>query len=84
MRYRVEILPRVEKRMNTLPKSVLVRINGAIKALAEEPRPPGVARVKVDGTYRVRVGDYRVVYDLNDARRSVTITGVGHRKDVYR
>lgn len=84
MKYHVEILPRVEKRMNTLSKSALVRINGAIKALQAEPRPPGVARVKVDGTYRVRVGDYRIVYDINDAARLITITGVGHSKDVYR
>jgi mRNA interferase RelE/StbE len=60
------------------------RVREAIDALAEDPRPPGATKLAGRGDYRVRVGDYRVVYAVDDAERLVLVARIAHRREVYR
>jgi mRNA interferase RelE/StbE len=84
-RYSVEIARRAIKSIAKLPRQEQQRIRAAIDLLADEPRPPGcVALSGEDSAYRVRVGDYRVVYEVFDKRLVIQVVRVGHRRDVYR
>lgn len=60
------------------------RIGAAIDALAVEPRPPGVVRLAGRDDFRIRVGDYRIVYAVDNAARLVLVARIAHRRDVYR
>ena len=73
-------LARLQKAHN----SSLKRIFAAIISLAENPYPAGSKKLANRPELRIRVGDYRIVYLVDDVRRTVTICGVGHRRDVYR
>ncbi len=84
MSYRLSIPRSVNKRMERLPVEVYDRVDSAILALADDPRPPGCARLRGREDWRVRVGDYRIVYGIDDERRLVEILNVAHRRDVYR
>lgn len=74
-----------EKDLEQLPLKETKRISKVIDELAKEPRPIGSKKLK--GTdrnlWRVRIGDYRVVYNINDTIKIVDIRKVGHRKDIY-
>ena len=85
MLYRVEISDAALKSLARLPESHWERIRGAIRALAETPRPPSCRKMAgyVDH-WCIRVGDYRVVYRVEDKRLLVLVVRVGHRRDVYR
>lgn len=67
-----------------LPAPILPRIRQAADALRDEPRPSGVRKMRKTGTCQIRVGQYRVVYDIDDEQQRVTILVVGHRSEVYR
>ncbi|MGH9464222.1 MAG: type II toxin-antitoxin system RelE family toxin, partial [Thermoanaerobaculia bacterium] len=82
--YRVELDSRAARALAALPKNAVARISEAISALAEEPRPPGARKLTARGGHRIRVGDYRVLYELEDRERRVRIYAVGHRKEIYR
>jgi mRNA interferase RelE/StbE len=83
--YRVEIARRAVKALAALPRTEQQRVRAAIDLLAENPRPPGcVALTGEAHAYRVRVGDYRIVYEVFDDRLVVQVVRVGHRRDVYR
>ncbi len=84
MSYRLSIPRGVNKRMEKLPTDVYDRVDGAILALADEPRPPGCKKLRGREDWRIRVGDYRIVYGVDDERRVVEILNVAHRGDVYR
>jgi len=84
MTYRVFILRRAQKEMNDLPAHVARRIAEEIRALSREPRPPGSMKLAGRGGWRIRSGDYRVVFDIDDKVQTVTVLHVGHRKDVYK
>lgn len=60
------------------------RILDTVASLGAEPRPHGVQKLAAEGGYRVRVGDYRIVYEIADAAQTVIITRIRHRRDVYR
>ena len=60
------------------------RIVDRIQALATEPRPPGIEKLSGAEKYRVRQGDYRILYTIDDATRTVMVVKIGHRRDVYR
>jgi mRNA interferase RelE/StbE len=86
-RYRVEFAPAAARQLTKLDAQVQRRIISALHALAADPRPRGV--VQLSGTrgaprWRLRVGDYRVIYEVHDARLLVLVVRVGHRRDVYR
>ena len=84
--YSLAIKKSAARELETVPgKKDRQRIVARIGRLAENPRPPGVE--KLSGTadkYRVRQGDYRIVYELDEKAESVLIVKIGHRKDVYR
>jgi len=83
--YRIEWKASASKELKRLDRSVIVRIVEAIGRLAEEPLPHGCRKLKgSEDTYRIRVGDYRVVYEVAKNRLVVEIVRVRHRKDVYR
>ncbi|MGB3653401.1 MAG: type II toxin-antitoxin system RelE/ParE family toxin [Rivularia sp. (in: cyanobacteria)] len=80
------MLPKVaKKQFNKLPSDVQERIETKINNLAIEPRPNGVKKIQgEENSYRIRVGDYRVVYDILDDILLVTVIRVKHRSQVYR
>jgi mRNA interferase RelE/StbE len=83
--YRIEVKPAASKELTKLPKQVAQRIADAIDELADNPRPPGCKKlVGTENTYRIRVGDYRVIYDIEDDRLTVWVIRVRHRKDSYK
>jgi mRNA interferase RelE/StbE len=82
--YAVFLKPRAERDLDRLPVAVARRIWQRLMALEEEPRPPTVAKLEGSDAYRVRVGNYRVVYLVDDRLRKVEIIRVAHRREVYR
>jgi mRNA interferase RelE/StbE len=81
--YQIRIGKRARKEVARLPRQDQARILVAVKALAQDPRPPGCKPIKVagQGTYRVRVGDYRVIYTVLDNERVVVVARVARRSE---
>lgn len=84
MRYEVRILQAAEREMDKLPSIVHSRISRRILSLEDNPRPRGTKKLSGRGEYRLRIGDYRVLYTINDKNSVVTVFAVGHRREVYR
>ena len=81
----VQVSRRALRALKPLPRQEQQRIRAAVELLAETPRPPGCVAMKGrDSTYRVRVGDYRIVYKVQDAMLLVLVLAIGNRKTVYR
>ncbi len=75
----------VQKQLDALPDDVYNRVIVKIRQLAENPRPDGVIKLKgVNNEYRIRAGDYRVRYEINNQRLIILLLQCKHRKDVYR
>jgi len=71
--------------MRRIPRPYNTRLMAAVSALAEGPRPPGCVRLQgPEGFYRVRVGDYRIVYLIEDRLLLICVVRVAHRREVYR
>lgn len=84
MTYRVQVAPAAVRQLRKLDGSALRRVQAAIELLAVEPRPSGAKKlVGGDGEWRVRTGDYRIVYEINDGVLLVLVVAVGHRREVY-
>jgi mRNA interferase RelE/StbE len=83
--YKVVISRSAEKDLSKLSKKVLLPISNAIDALEVNPRPPGCKKLKgaTENLWRIRVGDYRIIYAIADEVRIVDVRKVGHRKDIY-
>jgi mRNA interferase RelE/StbE len=82
--YRVEFKPAAERAFRKLPRSIQVRIRPHVDGLADDPRPPGAKKLTNAGDqWRIRVGDYRVVYTIQDDVLLVLVVKVGNRRDVY-
>lgn len=85
MKYRIVFLPVARKEIIALPHEVQKRIDRKTLALADDPRPHDVKALHGEkGLYRIRVGDYRIVYRVEDRIITIVIVRVRHRKDVYR
>jgi mRNA interferase RelE/StbE len=82
--YQLLIKPSARKELEQLSDSILRRIDEAIVKLSNHPRPVGSKKLVGAPLYRIRIGTYRVVYEIDDNRKTVTIVTVGHRGDVYR
>ncbi|MGK0177212.1 MAG: mRNA interferase RelE/StbE [Lentimonas sp.] len=83
--YSIRFLRPAEKDLRRIQKSIIPTILENIEALKENPRPAGCRKlVGSESAYRIRVGDYRVVYTIEDTIRIVEIDRIRHRKDVYR
>lgn len=73
-----------EKELRSIPKIFLIKIIQKIEPLAHHPRPFGVQVLRGDDRYyRLRQGDYRIVYEIDDAMKKITIIKIGHRREVY-
>ena len=85
MAYRLVVTGAARKDLDQLPKEVLKRVDPKILALAENPRPFGSEKLQgFESLYRIRVGKYRIIYDIDKAAYTVTVAKVEHRKSVYR
>jgi mRNA interferase RelE/StbE len=82
--YSLSILRRAQKELAQIPHGDYERIVEAIRGLAENPRPVGCRKLAAREGWRIRVGDFRVIYEIDDGQRSVTVLHVGNRRDVYR
>jgi mRNA interferase RelE/StbE len=82
--YTVEIKPSARKELEALPNQILARVIAKIEALADNPRPAGCKKLKgFKDQWRIRVGDWRFVYIINDTARLVSVTRIAHRREVY-
>lgn len=85
MTYQIEISNRAAKQLKKLSTDIRDRINEKILELADNPRPSGVVKLEnTDNKYRIRVGSYRILYEIQDDVLIVKVVRVGHRRDVYR
>lgn len=83
--YKILYRPPARKALNKLDKQVARRLLRAIEQLAENPRPPGYIQLQGgEGEMRVRVGHYRIIYEVVDSELIVLILNIGHRREVYR
>ena len=83
-KYRVVFRKSVAQDLRRIPNRDLRRILTTIESLSEKPRPSGIERLSGQERYRVRRGNYRIIYEINDREVVVVVVKVGHRKDVYR
>lgn len=84
MPYTVELKRSAEKELERLPEIMHDRIVENLLALEQDPRPRGVKKLKDQDTYRMRVGDYRVIYLIDDPAKRIDVVAIGHRREVYR
>ncbi len=85
MIYRIEFTPSARKQFARLPRGIVRRIDAHILALAENPFPAGAKKlIESPGLFRIRVGDYRVVYTVEHHALIILVVRIGHRKEVYR
>ena len=82
--YRLLIKPSAAKELSALPARDRKRIAAKLQRLSREPRPPATEKLSGMEKYRLRQGDYRVVYSVDDDQAAVVIVKIGHRRDVYR
>ena len=84
---RYEILLRqsvLKKDLLKLPKADVQKIMEAIRSLRDIPRPPGIQKLSGQERYRIRQGDYRIIFSIQDAEHTIWIVKIGHRRDVYK
>jgi mRNA interferase RelE/StbE len=82
--YEITVLRTAVKSVERLPKEVQDRVVDAIAELAEMPRPAGAKKLVARDALRIRVGDYRSIYEVDDEMKTVQVVVVSHRKDAYR
>lgn len=82
--YEVELRRNAKKSLDGLQTQERHRIISALLNLEQEPRPIGVEKVRGTGLWRIREGDYRLVYHIDDGEKIITVVRIGHRRDVYR
>ena len=84
MTYTVLLLPAAEREWHKLPCEIRARVNRAMLALEGIPRPHGVTKLSGSSDrWRIRVGDYRIIYHIDDAAREIAILRIAHRRQVY-
>ncbi|MBI2985659.1 MAG: type II toxin-antitoxin system RelE/ParE family toxin [Deltaproteobacteria bacterium] len=85
MAYRLVLRPAAQRDLAGLPRAILGRVERAIERLRENPHPPGCRKLSgFENEWRVRVGDYRILYIVDDAQQEVRIARIAHRREVYR
>lgn len=83
MTYEIEVRPAALRALKHIDRKDQARIRGAIALLAVDPRPPGAKALRGRDGLRIRVGDYRVIYTVEDGRLLVVVIALGHRRQVY-
>jgi len=82
--YSVEVKKKAQKELEALPTQATERIIGALRSLATNPRPEGCKKLKgQDMLWRIRVGNYRIIYSIEDFVKVVAVLRITHRKDAY-
>ena len=84
MRYSVDILRSAQKQLKKVNRQEQARIISAIESLADNPRPEGCRKLSGRPAWRIRIGAYRVIYEVNDTELCILVVTIGHRRDVYR
>ena len=82
--YSLRMKRSADKELRALPKTDLLKVVGQTQLLSDNPRPPGSQRLSGQPQYRIRQGDYRILYTVDDADRVIEIVKIGHRREVYR
>ncbi len=84
-KYSIRISASAEKQLKKLPRDDQKRVAAAIMALGENPHPPGVRKLSgYDDVFRIRVGNYRILFSVSEAEVIIIVLKIGHRRDVYR
>ncbi len=83
-KYKVFLRKSAADELGRIPKKDLVRLIERLRSFANEPRPQGCEKLSALDRYRIRQGDYRVVYAIDDREKTVDIVKIGHRGDVYK
>jgi len=83
MIYRIRVERKAQKKLFKIPEPYYSNIKSAIMDLGKEPRPKGCKKLKDREGYRIRVADYRIIYDILDSILVVDVIDLGHRKDIY-
>ena len=85
MAYKIEFSPRADRQFRNLPQKAQARLKPRIDALTNNPRPRGVEKLQgEDNFYRIRMGDDRIIYQVQDKALLILVVKIGHRSDVYR
>jgi len=84
VRYQVILPKSVQKELNRLPDDIASRILARLVGLETNPRPADVKKLKGRDAWRIRVGDYRVIYEIHDRLLQIIVITVGHRRGIYR
>jgi mRNA interferase RelE/StbE len=82
--YKIEFRPAAIRALRKLDPQVQRRVRGAVALLAENPRPPASIPLAARPAWRLRVGDYRILYTIQDDVLLIVVVGLGHRREVYR
>ena len=82
--YKIELRWKAQRSLDRLPKDDFEAVLETVEGLANTPRPKGVEKIKSAGLWRIRQGDYRIVYSIDDSQETVIILRVGHRLEIYR
>jgi len=83
-KYKITIKKSAAKELEDIPKKDLRKIVKRIQSLAHNPRPAGCQKLSGQSRFRIRQGDYRIVYSIEDKDRVVDIVKIGHRREIYR
>jgi mRNA interferase RelE/StbE len=84
MKFQIILPKSVQKELDRLPDEILNRILARLAALEVNPRPADVKKLKGRAAWRIRVGDYRVIYEIHDRVLQIIVITVGHRREIYR
>lgn len=82
--YQIKLDKRVEKELDTIPDKIFDKIKKVISSLKDNPRPLGVKKLTNQEHWRIRVGEYRILYEIDDKEKIIAIFKIKHRKDVYK
>lgn len=82
--YNVRVLASAGKELSSVPKPQLKRLAARLQGLAANPRPHGSEKLSGEDRHRIRQGDWRIVYSIDDEKKEVVIVKVGHRREIYR
>jgi mRNA interferase RelE/StbE len=82
--YEVTIRPAALRALRQIDRPAQIRIHGAIALLQVNPRPPAARPLTGRDAWRIRIGDYRIIYEIHDARLVITVVTIGHRHHIYR
>ncbi|MHB1089228.1 MAG: type II toxin-antitoxin system RelE family toxin [Acidimicrobiales bacterium] len=82
--YRIEFRPAALRELHKVDRAIQPRIHGAITLLGRDPRPPASRQLRGREGYRLRVGDYRIIYTIDDGVLLIVVVTIGHRSEIYR